>query len=81
MMPAGEPGTRAEFTYHNGAGGDLDYRNGRLRSVRIPKQSCAKSNTGIKPLSPKFRIMARQCQGAWYGVRWDGQKGNIFPIE
>ena len=50
------------------------------RSARISKRSCAKSNTGIKPLITKFRIMARQGQGAWHGVRWDGKTATSFPL-
>jgi hypothetical protein len=53
---------------------------GTYQSARISKRSCARSNTGIKPLSSNFRIMARQGQGAWHGVRWDGKTAVSFPL-
>jgi hypothetical protein len=28
----------------------------------------------------KFRIMARQGQGDWHGVRWDGKTATSFPL-
>ena len=28
----------------------------------------------------KFRIMARQGQEAWHGVRWDGKTATSFPV-
>ena len=81
FKPAGEPGTRADFSYHmtpatisiTGKGGlsvgtDLE---AVLRKIEYWHQA---------PIT-KFRIMARQGRGAWHGVRWDGKNGNIFPIE
>jgi hypothetical protein len=29
----------------------------------------------------KFRIMARQGQGTWHGVRWDGKTAISFPLD
>ena len=80
FKPIGEPGTRAEFSYHmtpatisiTGKGGlsvgtDLE---AVLRKIEYWHQA---------PIT-KFRIMARQGRGAWHGVRWDGKTATYFPL-
>ena len=63
------------------AGDDLDYRNGQLSGGKDLEAVLRKIEYWHQAPVTKLRIMARQCHGAWHGVRWDGKKGNIFPIE
>ena len=81
---AGEPGTRAEFTYHMtptiisitgkgrlSVGKDLE---AVLRKIEYWHEYWHQD-----PVT-KFRIMARQGQGTWHGVRWNGKRATSFPL-
>jgi hypothetical protein len=80
FQPASEPGTHAEFTYRItpatiaiagkgciSVGKDLE---AVLRKIEYWHQA---------PIT-KFRIMARQGQGDWHGVRWDDKMATSFPL-
>jgi hypothetical protein len=80
FKPTCEPSTQAEFSYHMtpatititgkgsiSVGTDLE---AVLRKIEYWHQA---------PIT-KFRIMARQGQGAWHGVRWDGKTATSFQV-
>jgi hypothetical protein len=80
FKPAGEPGTRAEFSYHitpatisiTGKGGLSVGKNleAVLRKIEYWHQA---------PIIT-FSIMARHGRGAWHGVQWDGKTATSFPL-
>jgi hypothetical protein len=69
LKPGDQPGTRAEFTYHM-----------TPATITITGKGLRKIEYWHKAPVTKFRIMARQGQGAWHGVRWDGKTATSFPL-
>ena len=77
---AGEPGTRAEFTYHMTPATISITGKGRLSVGKDLEAVLRKIEYWHQAPITKFRIMARQGQGAWNGVRWDGKTATSFPL-
>jgi hypothetical protein len=80
FKPAGEPGTRAEFTYHMTPATILITGKGRLSVGKDLEAVLRKIEYWHQAPVIKFRIMARQGQGTWHGVRWDGKGATAFVL-
>jgi len=81
--PTGEPGTRAEFSYHITPASISITGEGRLSVGKDLEAVLRKIEYWHEywhqdPVT-KFRIMARQGQGTWHGVRWDGVIAESVP--
>ena len=77
---AGEPGTRAEFTYHMTPATISITGKGRLSVGKDLEAVLRKIEYWHQAPVTKFRIMARQGQGTWHGVRWDGKGATTFAL-
>ena len=80
FKPASEPGTRAEFTYHMTPATITITGKGRISVGKDLEAVLRKIEYWHQAPVTKFRIMARQSQGAWHGVRWDGRTATSFPL-
>ena len=80
FKPTGEPGTRAEFSYHMTTATISITGKGRLSVGTDLEAVLRKIEYWHQAPITKFRIMARQGQGAWHGVRWDGKTATSFPL-
>ena len=76
---AGEPGTWAEFSYHITPSTISITGKGRL-SVSKDLEVLRKIEYWHQASVTKFRIIARQGQGTWHGVRWDGKGATAFVL-
>src|ERR1700722_4734174 len=81
FMPASEPGTRAEFTYQMTPAMITITGKGRISVGKDLEAVLRKIEYWNQAPGTKFRIMARQGQGAWHGVRWDGKTAFSFPLD
>jgi hypothetical protein len=80
FKPAGEPGTRAEFSYHMTSATISITGKGRLSVGKNLEWLRAKSNTGIKPLSSHSASWPGMAGAlARRSVGW--QNGNLFSTE
>ena len=77
---AGEPGTRAEFTYHMTPATISITGKGRLSVGQDLEAVLRKIEYWHQAPITKFRIMARRGQGAWHGVRWDGKTATTMAM-
>jgi len=77
---AGEPGTRAEFTYHMTPATISITGKGRLSVGKDLEAVLRKIEYWHQAPVTKFRIMARQGQATWHGVRWDGKAATTFAL-
>jgi hypothetical protein len=77
----GEPGTRAEFTYHMTPATITITGKGSISVGKDLEAVLRKIEYWHQAPVTKFRIMARQGQGAWHGVRWDGKTAFSFPLD
>jgi hypothetical protein len=75
---AGEPGTRAEFSYHMTSAMITITGKGSISVGKDLEAVLRKIEHWHQAPVTKFRIMARQGEGAWHGV--GRQNGSIFPI-
>ena len=80
FKPAEEPGTRAEFTYHMTPATITITGKGSISVGKDLEAVLRKIEYWHQAPVTKFRIMARQSQGAWHGVRWDGRTATSFPL-
>jgi hypothetical protein len=80
FKPAGEPGTRAEFSYHLTPATISITGKGRLSVGEDLEAVLHKIEYWHQAPVTKFRIIARHGQGAWHGVRWDGKTAISFPL-
>jgi hypothetical protein len=78
--PAGEPGTRAEFSYHITPATISISGKGQLSVGQDFEAVLRKIEYWHQAPVTKFRIIARQGQGAWHGVRWDGKAATTFVL-
>jgi hypothetical protein len=78
---AGEPGTRAEFSYHMTPATISITGKGRLSVGTDLEAVLRKIEYWHQAPVTKFRIMARQDQGTWHSVRWDGKTASSFPLD
>jgi hypothetical protein len=76
----GEPGSRAEFTYHMTPATISITGKGRLSVGKDLEAVLRKIEYWHQAPVTKFRIMARQGQGTWHGVRWDGKEATAFIL-
>jgi hypothetical protein len=81
FKPAEEPGTRAEFTYHMTPATITITGKGSISVGKDLEAVLRKIEYWHQAPVTKFRIMARQGQGAWHGVRWDGKTAFSFPLD
>ena len=77
---AGEPGTRAEFTYHMTPATISITGKGRFSVGKDLEAVMRKIEYWHQAPITLFRIMVRQGQGAWHGVRWDSKTATSFPL-
>ena len=76
----GEPGVRAEFSYHLTPATISITGKGRISVGKDLEAVLRKIEYWHQAPITKFRIMARQGQGPWQGVRWDGKTATSFPL-
>jgi|SRR6202035_1085723 hypothetical protein len=81
FKPAGEPGTRAEFSYHMTPATITITGKGRISVGKDLGAVLRKIEYWHQAPITRFRIMARQGQGDWHGVRWDGKTATSFPLD
>jgi hypothetical protein len=77
---AGEPETRAEFTYHITPTTISITGKGRMSVGKDLEAVLRKIEYWHQAPVTKFRIMARQGQGTWHDVRWDGKAATTFGL-
>jgi hypothetical protein len=77
---AGEPGTRAELSYHITPATISITGKGQLSVGQDLEAVLRKIEYWHQAPVTKFRIIARQGQGAWHGVRWDGKAATTFVL-
>jgi hypothetical protein len=80
FKPASEPGTRAEFAYHMAPARITITGTGSISVGKDLEAVLRKIEYWHQAPVTKFRIMARQGQGGWHGVRWDGKTPISFPL-
>jgi hypothetical protein len=80
FKPASAPGTRAEFTYHMTPATITITGKGSISVGKDIEAVLRKIEYWHQAPVTKFRIMARQGQGSWHGVRWDGKTAIPFPL-
>ena len=73
FKPAEEPGTRAEFTYHMTPATITITGKGSISVGKDLEAILRKIEYWHQAPVTKFRIIARQGQGTWHAVRWDGK--------
>ena len=74
---AGEPGTRAEFSYHLTPATITITGKGNISVGKDLEAVLRKIEHWHQAPVFKFRIMARQGQGAWHGVRWAAKRQSL----
>ena len=79
FKPGDQPGTRAEFSYHMTPATITITGKGNISVGKDLEAVLRKIEYWHQAPVTKFRIMARQGQGAWHGVRWDGKTATSFP--
>ena len=70
----GEPGTRAEFSYHITTTTISISGKGRLSVGKDLEAVLRNIEYWHQAPVTKFRILARQGQGTWHGVRWTAKR-------
>jgi len=80
FKPAGEPGSRAEFSYHITPETISITGKGRLSVGKDLEAVLRKIEYWHQAPIITFSIMARHGRGAWYGVQWDGKTATSFPL-
>jgi hypothetical protein len=80
FKPAGEPSTRTESSYHMMPATISITGKGQLSVGEDLEAVLRKIEHWHQAPITKFRIMARQGQGAWHGVQWDGKTATSFPV-
>ena len=80
FQSAGEPGTRAEFTYHVTPATISITGKGRLSVGKDLEAVLRKIEYWHQAPIITFSIMARHGGGAWHGVRWNGKRATSFPL-
>ena len=80
FKPGDQPGTRAEFSYHMTPVTITITGKGTISVGKDLEAVLGKIEYWHQATVTKFRIMARQGQGAWHGVRWDGKEAASFPL-
>ena len=80
FKPAGEPGTRAEFSYHITPATISITGKGRLSVGKDLEAVLRKIEYWHQAPIITFSIMARHGRGAWHGVQWDGKTATSFPL-
>ena len=75
----GEPGTRAEFSYHMTPATITITGKGSISVGKDLEAILRKVEYWHQAPVTKFRIIARHGQGAWHEVRWDGKTAISFP--
>jgi len=81
FKPGDQPGTRAEFSYHMTPATITITGKGNISVGKDLEAVLRKIEHWHQAPVIKFRIMARQGQGAWHGVRWDGKTAISFPLD
>ena len=79
FKPGDQPGTRAEFSHHMTPATITITGKGNISVGKDLEAVLRKIEHWHQAPVIKFSIMARQGQGAWHGVRWDGKKATSFP--
>ena len=80
FKPAGEPSTRVEFSYRMTPATITITGKGRISVGKDLEAVLRKIEYWHQAPITKFSIMARQGQGDWHGVRWDGKTATSFPL-
>src|ERR1700722_11237350 len=80
FMPASEPGTRAEFTYQMTPAMITITGKGSISVGKDLEAVLRKIEYWHQAPVTKFRIIARQGQSTWHGVRWDGKAATTFVL-
>ena len=80
FKPNGETATRAEFTYHMTPATISITGKGRLSVGKDLEAVLRKIEYWHQAPVTKFRVMARQGQGTWHDVRWDGKVATVFVL-
>jgi hypothetical protein len=80
FKPAGEPGTRAEFSYHMTPATISITGKGQLSVGKDLGAVLRKIEYWHQAPIITFSIMARNGGGAWHGVQWDGKTATSFPL-
>ena len=80
FKPSDQPGTRAEFRYHRTPATITITGKGSISVGKDLEAVLRKIEHWHQAPVIKFRIMARQGQGALHGVRWDGKTAASFPL-
>ena len=80
FKPAGEPGTRAEFSYDITPATISITGKGQLSVGKDLEAVLRKIEYWHQAPIITFSIMARQGQGTWHGVRWDGKAATTFVL-
>jgi hypothetical protein len=81
FKPGDQPGTRAEFSYHMTPATITITGKGSISVGKDLEAVLRKIEYWHQAPVTKFRIMARQGQGTWHGVRWDGKTAISFPLD
>jgi hypothetical protein len=81
FKPGDQPGTRAEFSYHMTPATITITGKGNISVGKDLETVLRKIEHWHQAPVIKFRIMARQGQGAWHGVRWDGKTAISLPLD
>ena len=80
FKPGDQPGKRAEFSYQMTPATITITGKGNISVGKDLEAVLRKIEHWHQAPVIKFRIMARQGQGAWHGVRWDGKAAAIFVL-
>ena len=80
FKPAGEPGSRAEFSYHITPETISITGKGRLSVGKDLEAVLRKIEYWHQAPIVTFSIMARHGRGAWHGVQWDGKTATSIPL-
>jgi hypothetical protein len=80
FKPVGEPGTRAEFSYHITPATISITGKGRLSVGKDLEAVLRKIEYWHQAPIITFSIMARHGGGAWHSVQWDGKTATSFPL-
>jgi hypothetical protein len=80
FKPAGEPGTRAEFSYDITPATISITGKGQLSVGKDLEAVLRKIEYWHQAPIITFSIMARNGGGAWHGVQWDGKTATSFPL-
>ena len=80
FKPAGEPGTRAEFSYDITPATISITGKGQLSVGKDLEAVFAQNRILASSPYHQFSIMARHRRCAWHGVQWDGKTATSFPL-